>query len=55
VISTALLPFQTINAQNMTISMDNATGTENATSADQVSGTVLQNLAAPGLPVSMMW
>ncbi|HKI06755.1 MAG TPA: hypothetical protein VKA09_00005, partial [Nitrososphaeraceae archaeon] len=48
VISTALLPFQTINAQNMTISMDNATSTENATTEDQVSSTVIENLARPG-------
>jgi hypothetical protein len=48
VISTALLPFQTINAQNMTIPMDNATNTENATTEDQISSTVIENLARPG-------
>jgi hypothetical protein len=54
VISTALLPFQTINAQNMTITMENETSAENVTSAenatteDQVSSTVIENLARPG-------
>ncbi len=32
----------------MTISMDNATSTENATTEDQVSSTVIENLARPG-------
>jgi hypothetical protein len=59
-IGSATIPFQTLNAQNMTITMENETGTgnatsggnvtsaENATTEDQVSSTVLENLARPG-------
>ena len=50
-IGSATIPFQTINAQNMTITMDNATSAgnattgenattaENATTEDQISST----------------
>lgn len=59
-IGSATIPFQTINAQNMTITMDNATSAgnattgenattaENATTEDQISSTVIENLARPG-------
>ena len=59
-IGSATIPFQTINAQNMTITMDNATSAgnattgenattaENATTEDQISSTVIENLAKPG-------
>jgi hypothetical protein len=41
--TTILLPFQALNAQNVTVQMENATSTE-----DQVSSNVLQTLAQPG-------
>ncbi len=41
--TTVLLPFQTLNAQNATVQMENATTTE-----DQASNTVLETLAQPG-------
>jgi hypothetical protein len=53
-IGSATIPFQTLDAQNMTINMGNETGAGNATSAenatteDQVSSTILENLARPG-------
>ncbi len=40
--TTILLPFQTINAQNVTVQI------ENATTADQVTSSVIENLAQPG-------
>jgi hypothetical protein len=54
---TVVLPSQVLKAQNMTITMGNATSTGNATSSsagnvtstgDEVSDKVIANLAAPG-------
>jgi hypothetical protein len=53
-VGSATFPFQTIDAQNMTITMgnetsaENATSTEDATTEDQVSSTVIESLARPG-------
>ena len=47
-IGSATIPFQTLNAQNMTIEMGNETSSENATTEDQVSSAILENLARPG-------
>jgi hypothetical protein len=59
-VGSATVPFQTLDAQNMTIEMGNETGAGNATSGedgttaedaiieDQISSTILQNLARPG-------
>jgi hypothetical protein len=53
-VGSATVPFQTLDAQNMTIEMGNETGADDATSAedatieDQISSTVLENLARPG-------
>ena len=59
-VGSATFPFQTIDAQNMTITTGNETSAENATSfedatssedatnEDQVSSTVIENLARPG-------
>jgi hypothetical protein len=40
--TTIILPFQAINAQNVTVQI------ENATTADQVTSSVIENLAPPG-------
>ena len=59
-VGSATVPFQTLDAQNMTIEMGNETGAGNATSGedgttaedaiieDQISSTILENLASPG-------
>jgi hypothetical protein len=59
-VGSATVPFQTLDAQNMTIEMGNETGAGNATSGedgttaedaiieDQISSTILENLARPG-------
>lgn len=59
-IGSATIPFQTLDAQNMTIEMGNETAAGNATDAgnataaedaiteDQISSTILENLARPG-------
>src|SRR5215212_2701075 len=48
-IGSATIPFQTLNAQNMTIEMGNETSAENATTTeDQISSTIIENLARPG-------
>ena len=59
-VGSATIPFQTLDAQNMTVTMGNETSTEDATSAenttiaedalteDQVSSTIIENLARPG-------
>lgn len=50
--TTILLPFQALNAQNITAQVENATATATedatATTEDEVSVTVLQTLAQPG-------
>jgi hypothetical protein len=59
-VGSATVPFQILDAQNMTIEMGNETGAGNATSGedgttvedaiieDQISSTILENLARPG-------
>ena len=59
-VGSATVPFQILDAQNMTIEMANETGAGNATSGedgttaedaiieDQISSTILENLARPG-------
>jgi hypothetical protein len=59
-VGSATVPFQTLDAQNMTIEMGNETGAGNATSGedgttaedaiieDQISSTIFQNLVRPG-------
>jgi hypothetical protein len=46
--ATILLPFQSLNAQNATVQIENATQVENVTTTDQVGSGVLQTLAQPG-------
>jgi hypothetical protein len=59
-VGSATVPFQILDAQNMTIEIGNETGAGNATSGedgttvedaiieDQISSTILENLARPG-------
>jgi hypothetical protein len=46
---TTVLPLQVLNAQNMTVKMNNASGTGNVTlTGKEVSNSVIANLAKPG-------
>ena len=47
-VGSATIPFQTLDAQNMTVTMGNETSTEDALAEDQVSSTIIENLARPG-------
>src|SRR5690348_12791103 len=46
IVGTTILPLQMLNAQNMTIKMNNATSS--STNTDAVSNSVIANLAKPG-------